>query len=260
MLQKTTLLLLISTAVGLGATGLTSAQEQSQRGRGPAPDPSANVDKFHNFTAPVKTENQQDRAQATASDETRGTRSERRRGREANMTHTRRDASGEIRTSDRSRMRAEERRPSAERVPAAGQSMVGVDTVHGFAPPAKTEETTAELRGTRSERRRGREVVRARGGESEYVRSAVGTPSTGTTSSSGAAPNTGYNNYSYNNGSWNSGSSRNNSWDWGSSPRYSPGYSPAYSSWDNSYSNRCYTMGRVLIDGAWQTRRVWICG
>jgi hypothetical protein len=260
MLQKTTLLLLVSTAGCIGATALASAQANS----------AAEVDKFHNFTPPVKAEDQGVRAQATANEEARGTRSERRRGREARTTRMRGEASAEVRASNRTRSSAQVRGASAEQKPAAAPSTVGVDTFHSFTPPVKTEETTgsvrtnatAELRGTRSERRRGREAVRTRDGEN--LRAAVGTPSPGTTSGGSAyAPSPGYNtyssnNYSYSNGSWNSGGSWND--DWGSSPRYYPGYAAGYSSWDNGYANRCYTMGRVLIDGVWQTRRVWICG
>src|SRR5262249_14545989 len=152
--RKTTSVLLVTAAVGVVGPALAIAQERDRPSRQQASEPSTvGVDTFHNFTPPVKAEDAGSSPQANASEDRRGKRYERRRGRES--ARLRRGETEQAQTS------APARSPEP--------STVCVDTFHNLTPPPKTEtesvgrqaDASEGARGTRYERRRGRAAENA---------------------------------------------------------------------------------------------------
>jgi hypothetical protein len=175
----------------------------------------------------------------------------------------------------------QQRRNQAQPAQPSQPSTVGIDTFHNMTPPVKSENENAGARTTagestgsvRPERRRGREVAgtrrereEARVGEREERRvgergearlreregaqvsegNVRANTSSGTSGATSYGPNYSYSNY--NTGGW-------NSWNYNQ-----PTYTVTNSSWGYGYNDRCYAPARVLINGVWEPRRVWVCG
>jgi hypothetical protein len=202
MLRRTISVLFVSTAVGLAATAVASAQDQQKRNQAqpaqPAQPSATGIDTFHNMTPPVKSEDENARARTTSGESSGSIRSERRRGREVAGTRRERE---EGRVSAREERRVGERGEGRMRERAGAQASAG------------------------------------------YVRSNASSGAYGATSN---GPNYSYN--SYNSGGW-------NSWNYNQ-----PTYTVTNSSYGYGYNDRCYAPARVLINGIWEPRRVWVCG